>query len=148
MFPVHPRTRKKLGEFGLLATLDAAPGIRLCEPVGYVQFMNLVSHSALCITDSGGCAGRDHLSGHSLPDAAAQYGATHDGERGHESAGEPEDLVAEAGQAVRGEWPHGRRPDRWDGHTAARCVSSLKKQLGTCRILLRPIRDVPNSALQ
>ncbi len=42
---------------------------------------------------------------------------------------QPGDLVAEAGKALRGEWPHGRRPDRWDGRTAARCVASLKKHL-------------------
>ena len=34
VFSVHPRTRKKLREFDLHGTLEAATGVRLCEPVG------------------------------------------------------------------------------------------------------------------
>jgi len=62
VFAVHPRTRKKLEEFGLLETLAASgsgePGgrgrILLTEPLGYIQFMNLVGAARAVITDSGG----------------------------------------------------------------------------------------------
>jgi hypothetical protein len=52
LFTVHPRTRKKLEEFGLLARLEG-PSIRLTEPLGYIQFMNLVRTAKAVITDSG-----------------------------------------------------------------------------------------------
>src|SRR5262245_21167017 len=50
IFPVHPRTRKALG--GL--NLGAMPNLRLVDPLGYLEFMKLVSQSRLVLTDSGG----------------------------------------------------------------------------------------------
>ena len=54
VFPMHPRTRKKLEEFGLLSQLTSASGVTVTDPLGYVQFMNLVSHARGVVTDSGG----------------------------------------------------------------------------------------------
>ena len=54
VFAVHPRTRKRLHEFGLMARLEDCEGMRLTEPLGYIEFMNLVSHAAVAVTDSGG----------------------------------------------------------------------------------------------
>jgi UDP-N-acetylglucosamine 2-epimerase (non-hydrolysing) len=129
VFPVHPRTRKNLRDFGLLDELQSAPGVRLCDPVGYVQFMNLVSHAALCITDSGGI--QEETTYLDIPCLTVRPNT----ERpitvteGTNRLVKPEDLVAEARKALRGDWPHGRRPDRWDGRTAGRCVASLKRHL-------------------
>ena len=49
IFPVHPRTRKNLERIHPLPA-----NISLCEPLGYVDFMSLVSNSAYVISDSGG----------------------------------------------------------------------------------------------
>src|SRR5699024_6372243 len=49
VFPVHPRTRKNLETFGLWDVLAAAPGVTLTEPLGYVDFMNLVCGARLAI---------------------------------------------------------------------------------------------------
>jgi UDP-N-acetylglucosamine 2-epimerase (non-hydrolysing) len=53
-FPVHPRTRKRLVEFGLETRLAGMPGVRLCEPLGYLEFLGLSSQARLVLTDSGG----------------------------------------------------------------------------------------------
>lgn len=53
IFPVHPRTRAKITEFGLEEQI-AASGIRLIEPLGYLDFMRLYSGARLVLTDSGG----------------------------------------------------------------------------------------------
>lgn len=53
VFPVHPRTRRVLDDNGLTSRLEAA-GLRLCEPMGYTEFVNLVSNAAFVLTDSGG----------------------------------------------------------------------------------------------
>lgn len=51
VFPVHPRTRARLTEFGLDGSLD---GIILTEPLGYIDFLALTSNARLILTDSGG----------------------------------------------------------------------------------------------
>lgn len=54
VFPVHPRTTKTLHKFGLFNKLDKADHIKLIKPVGYLDFLLLLSNSQLVITDSGG----------------------------------------------------------------------------------------------
>lgn len=53
IFPVHPRTKAKIEEFGF-ADLIASSNIRLIEPLGYLDFMQLYSGAKLALTDSGG----------------------------------------------------------------------------------------------
>ncbi|MDQ3729355.1 MAG: UDP-N-acetylglucosamine 2-epimerase (non-hydrolyzing) [Actinomycetota bacterium] len=50
LFPVHPRTRARLGELGL----DSQPGVTLAEPAGYLDFLSLEADAAAVLTDSGG----------------------------------------------------------------------------------------------
>ena len=50
VFPVHPRTAHALERAGIAAP----PGVRLLDPVGYVEFLSLVAGSAAVVTDSGG----------------------------------------------------------------------------------------------
>jgi UDP-N-acetylglucosamine 2-epimerase (non-hydrolysing) len=52
-FPVHPRTRAKIEEFGLSRRIGGSD-IRLMEPLGYLDFMRLYSGARLVLTDSGG----------------------------------------------------------------------------------------------
>src|SRR5215207_1938556 len=54
VFPIHPRTRKRLAEFGLLAEVERGGGVRLVEPLGYLDFLRLYSGARLVLTDSGG----------------------------------------------------------------------------------------------
>lgn len=129
VFPVHPRTRKNLQEFGLYDRLAGAPGVHLCEPVGYVQFMNLVSHAAMAITDSGGIQEETtYLDIPCLtlrPNTERPITVT----EGTNRLVRPGELAATVERAQRGDWPHGRRPDLWDGRTAQRCVASLRSRM-------------------
>jgi UDP-N-acetylglucosamine 2-epimerase (non-hydrolysing) len=54
IFPVHPRTHKTIVELGLAARLEEIPGLRLIEPLGYLDFLGLYSGAKLVLTDSGG----------------------------------------------------------------------------------------------
>jgi UDP-N-acetylglucosamine 2-epimerase (non-hydrolysing) len=49
VFPVHPRTRQRIGQFGI-----NIEKLHLLEPLPYVEFLSLQSHAAVVITDSGG----------------------------------------------------------------------------------------------
>ena len=49
IFPVHPRTEKKLREFGISTT-----GITFIPPKNFLEFLQLEAHAKLVLTDSGG----------------------------------------------------------------------------------------------
>lgn len=54
VFPLHPRTRARLEEYGLMDALAGEKALRILEPQPYCAFMRLVSGSSVVITDSGG----------------------------------------------------------------------------------------------
>jgi len=54
IFPVHPRTKKNMKDFGLWDNLSGSTGLILEEPLSYMHFMNLVFNARFVLTDSGG----------------------------------------------------------------------------------------------
>jgi UDP-N-acetylglucosamine 2-epimerase (non-hydrolysing) len=52
IFPMHPRTRQRISDFGLTVSSDGA--LRLIDPLGYLEFLALESTAQVIITDSGG----------------------------------------------------------------------------------------------
>ncbi len=54
IFPIHPRTKKRLEEFNLLEKLKSNKKIKIIEPVGYLEFLMLEKNAELILTDSGG----------------------------------------------------------------------------------------------
>jgi UDP-N-acetylglucosamine 2-epimerase (non-hydrolysing)/UDP-GlcNAc3NAcA epimerase len=61
LFPLHPRTRARLTEFGLLERLSG--GVQLLPPLGYVEFTALVRGAQAVLTDSGGVQKEAYLAG-------------------------------------------------------------------------------------
>ncbi len=54
VYPVHPRTRKRLRQYGLLRKLLRTGNVQLLPPAGYFDFLILMKHCELIVTDSGG----------------------------------------------------------------------------------------------
>ena len=54
VYPIHPRTVKRLKEFGLYEKLAGDKNIQLIEPVGYFDFLVLMKNCSFILTDSGG----------------------------------------------------------------------------------------------
>ena len=54
LFPIHPRTAKRLQEFGLEKRADEQASLRRIEPTGYLDMLILEKNAALVMTDSGG----------------------------------------------------------------------------------------------
>lgn len=129
VFSVHPRTSKRLEEFGLTDAL-AAGSIRLVEPMPYIEFMNLVSGAAAVITDSGGVQEETTYLGIPCLTLRENTERPITVTEGSNRLVKRDELVSCAAEAVAGRWQTGRRPELWDGQTAGRCVMALKRRIG------------------
>ena len=54
IFPIHPRTKNTLQNFGLFDELNDLDYVHIIKPLGYLDFLLLTSKSTLILTDSGG----------------------------------------------------------------------------------------------
>ena len=54
VFPIHPRTKKNISEFGLEDQLKKLDKVIISEPLGYLDFLHLLDKSTFVLTDSGG----------------------------------------------------------------------------------------------
>ncbi|MFZ5734942.1 MAG: UDP-N-acetylglucosamine 2-epimerase [Pseudomonadota bacterium] len=135
VFPVHPRTRANIEKNGLTERLQHS-AIRLIEPLGYIDFMNLVSGSALTITDSGGV--QEETSYLGIPCLTLRPNT----ERpitislGTNRLVTPETVLSAATAAIASAPNSPPRIPLWDGQTAPRVAASLARHCG----LASPVR--------
>jgi UDP-N-acetylglucosamine 2-epimerase (non-hydrolysing) len=54
VYPMHPRTKKRLQENNMLTKMEALPNVLILPPLGYLDFLVLMKNCRLIITDSGG----------------------------------------------------------------------------------------------
>ena len=131
VFPVHPRTRARLESTGLIKALEDEPAIRLIEPLGYIQFMSLVTGAKLAITDSGGLQEETTYLGIPCITLRPNTERPITVSQGTNRLARPDELGARLNEILAGDWPTGRKPDLWDGQTAGRCVESLRRHLAS-----------------
>ena len=125
VFPVHPRTRQRL------QPLDPAmvdkDGLRLIEPVPYLDFVQLMANAACVLTDSGGI--QEETTALGVPCLTLRPGTERPVTvtRGtNRIVGLDRARITDAWQQIRrGEWPVGRLPELWDGKAASRIVEVL-----------------------
>lgn len=123
VFPVHPRTRKAL------AAWDAArmPNLRITDPLGYLDFMKLMSHARLVLTDSGGIQEETTVLGVPCLTLRANTERPVTVERGtnHLVGMAPDRIIETALDVLSRPIESGRVPEGWDGRAAARVVDVL-----------------------
>ncbi len=127
VFPVHPRTRRRVSEFGLERGLD---GVLLTEPLGYIDFLALTSHASLILTDSGGLQEESTALGIpclTLRENTERPVTITDGTNRLVGT-KTRDIVAGVDQAFAST-PPGRIPELWDGHAADRIADVLTRYL-------------------
>jgi UDP-N-acetylglucosamine 2-epimerase (non-hydrolysing) len=124
VFPAHPRTRAAMEAMGLTPRHE---GLRVIEPVGYVEFLSLVASAAGVVTDSGGIQEETTFLGipcftlrdnTERPVTVERGTNTLLGLRPERIAEVPSLIAATADRPVR-------VPERWDGRAAERIVNVL-----------------------
>ena len=123
LFPVHPRTRARLAEAGLLGELEGMEGVTLTEPLGYLEFSALACQARAVLTDSGGVQKEAYLAGVPCVTLRANTEWVETVQAGWNTL---VDLDANAAlEALRRE-PPTERPELYgDGHAAERCVQAI-----------------------
>jgi UDP-N-acetylglucosamine 2-epimerase (non-hydrolysing) len=129
VFPVHPRTRKNLEVFGLWTELAQAPGLTVIEPLGYVDFMNLVCGARLTITDSGGVQEETTYLGIPCLTLRTTTERPITVTEGTNRLVTVDALARTVEDILAGRWQHGRKPALWDGHAASRVATDIRRRL-------------------
>jgi UDP-N-acetylglucosamine 2-epimerase (non-hydrolysing) len=125
IFPVHPRTQQRLAQAGI----KTHPQLKLIPPVGYLDFLCLLSKAALVLTDSGGI--QEETTALGVPCLTLRENTERPitiSEGTNLLIGtDPAKILAAARAVLAGKGKPGRIPALWDGHTAERIVEVLLK---------------------
>ena len=128
VFPMHPRTRKNLEEFGLWHDFSGIEGMKITDPIGYRDILNLHLHSRFLLTDSGGMQEESSVLG--KPCLTMRYNTERPStvETGTSVlvGNDPEQILKYAAQIKDGFYKSGSPIPLWDGKTAKRIISVLK----------------------
>ena len=127
VFPAHPRTVGRLKEFGLLDSLQHETSIRLIEPMSYLPFIGLVTHSRMVLTDSGGIQEETTVLGIPCITMRPNTERPITCEVGTNIlvGSDPKSIRAAALAVLDGAARQTFIPEKWDGRAAERIVSVL-----------------------
>jgi UDP-N-acetylglucosamine 2-epimerase (non-hydrolysing) len=140
VFPVHPRTRKTLDEFGFSELIKRSGNLRLVDPLGYLDFLQLFSGARIVLTDSGGIQEETTVLG--IPCLTLRENTerpiTIEMGTNQLVGRDPQKIIEAVRAALDGPSTNEHRvPPLWDGHTAERIVSSLLEYSPAAPLLAR-----------
>jgi UDP-N-acetylglucosamine 2-epimerase (non-hydrolysing) len=131
VFPVHPRTRARLDEAGVLARLAENPRMRVIPPVGYIDFLRLMSAARIVMTDSGGIQEETTVLGVpclTLRDNTERPITISEGTNRLVGSSPTRVLAALDEEMDRPPAESPRSPELWDGRAAERIVAILERE--------------------
>jgi len=144
VFPVHPRTQRRISEFGFEFRLGATAGkhkgnardsgncrdgIILTGPLGYLDFLCLMKHAALVVTDSGGIQEETTILGTPCVTVRENTERPVTVESGTNTiAGTKTDTIKDAIRRQIGRKRKNGVPRKWDGQAAARIIDIMVRR--------------------
>ncbi len=128
VFPIHPRTRSNMAKFGLEDALTQNKNLILTEPLGYLEFIQLMTHSKAILTDSGGIQEETTYLG--IPcltfrDSTERPITVTLGTNQLLADLNPKITFAALEEILAGHHKKGQIPPLWDGHAAERIAENL-----------------------
>ena len=131
VFPIHPRSRKMLTNFGLDDRISSMKNLVLLDPIGYLDFMKLMQQAKLVLTDSGGIQEETTYLG--IPCITLRENTerpvTIDVGTNIIVGSDTDLVISEAKKVISGNSKPGRIPELWDGKAAERIVSIIARNV-------------------
>jgi UDP-N-acetylglucosamine 2-epimerase (non-hydrolysing) len=125
VFPVHPRTRRRLA--AVSAVLPPMPGLQLVDALPYLDFVELMANARCVLTDSGGI--QEETTALRIPCLTLRENTERPitVSRGTNRivGTDPDEIYRSWRQIAQGDWPTGELPELWDGKAAGRIVRVL-----------------------
>lgn len=122
VFPMHPRSRKMFEKHGLTDRIVGHDRLHLTVPLGYLEFLYLMDHACLVMTDSGGIQEETTVLGVPCLTLRSNTERAITVEEGtNKLVGLDAEAVGDAVTAILGgKWSEGSPPEKWDGKAAER----------------------------
>jgi UDP-N-acetylglucosamine 2-epimerase (non-hydrolysing) len=129
IYPVHPRTRKNIEVFRLTEKINGMKNLKMIEPAGYLDFLNLMSNSKFVMTDSGGIQEETTVLGIpclTLREETERPITVTEGWNVVVGLSEKK-ILDSVGIILKDYCKKGKIPEKWDGKAAERIVKILQK---------------------
>ena len=130
IYPVHPRTKQRIMEFGLDKKLDEMSNFIMIDPLGYLDFLHLMDNARFVLTDSGGIQEETTILG--VPCLTIRKETERPitvTEGTNVVVGVNKDkILDETIKILDGKGKTGRIPNKWDGKASERIVEILFKR--------------------
>ena len=130
LLPIHPRTANNAEKFGLSERIKSMKGLRILEPMGYLDFLKLNAHAKAVVTDSGGL--QEETTALQVPCITMRENT----ERPvtcdigtNQLVGTDPAAIITAWEKVKAGQVHGEIPELWDGKAAERIADILAEKL-------------------
>jgi UDP-N-acetylglucosamine 2-epimerase (non-hydrolysing) len=131
LFPVHPRTKKRIEEHGLRERVEKIQNLNITDPIGYLDFLCLMDHAQLVLTDSGGI--QEETTFLQIPCLTLRENTerpiTVEVGTNQLCRLDVDLIVRKSFEVFEGKGKQGRIPELWDGKTAERIASVLSEHL-------------------
>ncbi|MBL7994812.1 UDP-N-acetylglucosamine 2-epimerase (non-hydrolyzing) [bacterium] len=129
VFPIHPRSLKMIEKFGYQSKIESMGKLKLTDPIGYIDFLRLMSQAKAVVSDSGGLQEESTYLG--IPCLTMRENTERPVtiEVGTNTLVglDEEKIHACIDQIMNGTYKTGAVPQLWDGKAAERIVSILNK---------------------